>query len=430
MARRLDTRASGFAAAFEALLASRGAVMADAESAARAAIAEVRRDGLDALLTLTERFDGVRLSPEAVCVSAEEMDAAISACAPDLIAAMELAFARILAFHAREAPGDADWTDGEGVRLGWRWTPVDAAGVYAPGGLAAYPSSVLMNVAPARAAGVQRVVLATPPGRVGSNPAILAAARIAGVREVWRVGGAQAIAALAYGAGGLRPVDVIVGPGNAFVAAAKRLVFGDVGIDSVAGPSEVFIIADATADPAWIACDLLAQAEHDPAAQSVLLTPDAALADRVARAVERQLEAGLAGESAAASWRDHGALVVVADLAEAVALCNAAAPEHLQLAVADPDALLAGVRHAGAVFLGEHTPEALGDYLAGPNHVLPTGRRARFSSGLSSYAFLKRTTVLGASREAARVLGRPAAVLAAAEGLLAHEQALRLRGSA
>lgn len=430
MARKLDTRAPGFPEAFEALLGSRSTVMADAEAAARAAIEQVRREGLPALLALTERFDAVRLTPEAVCVTTGEMDAAMGACAPDLIAAMELAFARILAFHAREAPSDADWTDAQGVRLGWRWTPVDAAGVYAPGGLAAYPSSVLMNIAPARAAGVQRIVLATPPARAGNNPAVLAAARIAGVQEVWRVGGAQAIAALAYGAGGLRPVDVIVGPGNAYVAAAKKLVFGDVGIDSVAGPSEVFIIAEGGADPAWIACDLLAQAEHDPAAQSVLLTPDAAFADQVARAVASQLQAGQAGESAAASWRDHGALVVVRDLAEAVALCNAAAPEHLQLAVADPEALLAGVRHAGAVFLGEHTAEALGDYLAGPNHVLPTGRRARFSSGLSSYAFLKRTTVLGASPEAARSLGRPAAVLAAAEGLLAHEQALRLRGSA
>jgi histidinol dehydrogenase len=427
MVRRLDTRDAGFPQAYAALLASRGAVMAQAEDAARSAIAAVRAQGLAAVLDLTEAFDGVRLDPEAVQVPQAELDAALAACPRPLVEAMELAFARICAFHAQELPQNADWTDAQGMRLGWRWSSVDAAGVYAPGGLAAYPSSVLMNVAPARVAGVARIVLATPPGRAQSNPAILAAARIAGVEEVWRLGGAQAIAALAYGAGPLAPVDVIVGPGNAYVAAAKRLVFGDVGIDSVAGPSEVFIIADEAANPEWIACDLLAQAEHDPAAQSVLLTPSAPLAEAVVQAVARQLQAGAAGESAAASWQAHGAVVRVEDLAQAARLANAAAPEHLQLAVQAPDALLAQVRHAGAVFLGEATPEALGDYLAGPNHVLPTGRRARFSSGLSTYAFLKRTTLLGASPQAARLLGEPAAVLARAEGLIAHERALRLR---
>lgn len=425
--RRLSSDHPSFAQAFEALLAERGAVVDGAEAAARAAIAAVRADGLTAALRLTEQFDGVRLAPEAVLLDRTMLERAAEACSDEVLSALRLAFSRILDFHEREKPADAGWTDSIGMRLGWRWTPVDAAGVYAPGGLAAYPSSVLMNVAPAKVAGVGRVVLATPPGRASSNPAILAAAHVAGVDEVWILGGAQAIGALAYGAAPLQPVDVIVGPGNAYVAAAKRLVFGDVGIDSVAGPSEVFILADDSAEPSWLAADLLAQAEHDEDAQSVLFTDCSALAERVAMEVERQLKAGLAGPAAATAWARHGAIVLVKSLEEAAVLSNAGAPEHLQIAARDPERLLPLVRHAGAVFLGVSTPEALGDYIAGPNHVLPTGRRARFASGLSTTTFMKRTTLVSASPASLRAVGPAAATLAGAEGLPAHRHSLSLR---
>jgi len=425
--RILDAGAAGFQAVFRDLLADRSEAVDGAEAAARAAIARVREEGLAGVLALTEQFDQVRLDPEAVRLPREALAHAAAACSPDLLDALRLAFDRIVAFHERERPSDAAWVDPAGMRLGWRWSAVDAAGVYAPGGLAAYPSSVLMNIAPAKVAGVRRIVLATPPARLESNPAILAAAHIAGVEEVWRVGGAQAIAALAYGAGALAPVDVIVGPGNAYVAAAKRLVFGEVGIDSVAGPSEVFIIADDSADPRWLAADLLAQAEHDEAAQSLLFTNDRGLAEAVAQEVEAQLAAGLAGAPAAVSWRRHGAIIMVPSLEAALPLCNAGAPEHLQLAVREPDLLLNEVRHAGAVFLGAATPEAIGDYIAGPNHVLPTGRRARYASGLSTLHFLKRTTIVGASAQALQAVGPAAAALAQAEGLLAHRHSVALR---
>lgn len=428
MIRRLDTRENGFAAAFSALLRDRSEAVDGAEETARLVIDQVQKGGLAAVLDLTRRLDGVPIQPHEIRLSADALEQAASQCDPDVLRALRLAFQRIVSFHEKEKPGDASWTDPAGLRLGWRWTAVDAAGVYAPGGLAAYPSSVLMNVAPAKVAGVRRIVLTTPPARLHANPAILAAAHIAGVDEVWTVGGAQAIAALAYGAGPLLPVDVVVGPGNAYVAAAKRLVFGHVGIDSVAGPSEVFIVADDSVEPAWLAADLLAQAEHDEAAQSILFTDSPGLADRVIEQLEEQLGQGLAGRTAGQALADHGALVLVRSLDEAIALCNEGAPEHLQLATREPDRLLLHVRHAGAVFLGGSTPEAIGDYVAGPNHVLPTGRRARYASGLSTLNFMKRTTLVAASRASLECgLGAAAVELAAAEGLPAHRNSVALR---
>lgn len=427
MARRLDTSAPGFAQDYARLIQARGDHVDSAEAGARAIIDDVRRDGVEALLRLTAKFDGLVLKADDLAVTPREIDAAVAACAPGLIGALEQAAQRIADFHARQKPQDAEWTDAAGVTVGWRWTPVDAAGLYAPGGLAAYPSAVLMNAVPAKAAGVSRLAMTTPPARVGENPAILAAAKIAGVDEIWKIGGAQAIAALAYGAGPIAPTDVVVGPGNAYVAAAKKLVFGDVGVDSIAGPSEVFILAEGDVDPAWLAADLLAQAEHDADAQSVLFTPDAALGDAVAAAVERQLAAGLAGASARTSWETYGAIVRVGDLMEAVALVDQGAPEHLQIVSPRAREIMARVRHAGAIFLGAEAPEALGDYVAGPNHVLPTGRRARFASGLSTLTFMKRTTLIGASRAGLEAIGPAAAAIADAEGLPAHAQSIRVR---
>lgn len=430
MVRRLDATQPDFERAFDLLIAERGARLDAIEDQVRPILAEVRARGIDAVLDYTERFDGVRLNVGALRVTNAEIDAAVAACSPDLLAALRLAAERIRVFHERQIPSDALFTDAEGLTLGWRWTPVDAVGLYAPGGRAAYPSAVLMNALPAKAAGVKRLAMATPPGQLAATPAILAAARIAGVDEIWRIGGAQAIAALAYGAGQIAPCDVVAGPGNAYVAAAKKLVYGDVGVDSIAGPSEVFIVAEADIDPRWIAADLLAQAEHDPDAQSVLFTTDAAFGDAVVAAVEGALAAGQAGASARASWTTYGAVVRVARLEDAAALIDLAAPEHVQLALSDPDPLLARIRHAGAIFLGPHAPEALGDYVAGPNHVLPTGRRARFASGLSTLTFMKRTTLIGAGAGAIAAVGPAAARLADAEALPAHARSIRLRTEA
>lgn len=427
MSRRLDARDRGFAKAYEALIAERGGRMDAAEAAVRPILAEVRARGLQAVIDYTARFDGVTLTPETVRVSDSERRRIAALCPRPLRDALEQAADRIRLYHAHARPKDEIWTDPQGLTLGWRWTPVDAAGLYAPGGLAAYPSAVLMNAIPARVAGVDRLVMATPPARLAENPAILAAAEAAGVDEVWALGGAQAIAALAYGAGELRKCDVVAGPGNAFVAAAKKLVFGDVGIDSIAGPSEVFILADSSVDPEWIAADLLAQAEHGEDSQSVLFVANAAYADAVQAAVERLIAEGKAGAPAAASWRDHGAIVLVERLEDACPLIDAAAPEHVQIAVEDPERLAMRITHAGALFLGPLTPEALGDYNAGPNHVLPTGRRARFASGLSTLTFMKRTTILSASAEGLEAIGPGAAAVADAEGLPAHAWSLRAR---
>ncbi len=425
MARRLDASDQGFPDAFAALIRARGARLDEAEGAAREVIAAVRAEGVAAVLRFAARFDGVSMRAEDLRVSEAARKRARAECAPELISALELAAARIAAFHERQKPSDARWTDEEGLALGWRWSPVDSAGLYAPGGLAAYPSSVLMNAAPARAAGVSRLVMTTPPAKLHANPAILAAADIAGVDEIWAIGGAQAIAAMAYGAGDLASCDVIVGPGNAYVAAAKKLVFGDVGIDAVAGPSEVFIVADDTAPPAWLAADLLAQAEHDVDAQAVLFTADSALADAVDAEVSRALGAGEAGPCARESWARHGAIIRVARAEDAAAWINRAAPEHVQLALADPAPLMDAIRHAGAIFIGAHAPEALGDYIAGPSHVLPTARAARYASGVSVLTFMKRTTLIGA--RGATSLNDAAARIADAEGLPAHARSLRKR---
>ncbi|MES1159069.1 MAG: histidinol dehydrogenase [Terricaulis silvestris] len=416
-----------FDAAYARLLSARGARLDAAEAAVRPIVADVRARGLDAVLELTAKFDGVVLKADALKVSDSERKRARAACAPDVVAALEKAAARIADFHARQKPEDARWVDAQGVTLGWRWTPVDAAGVYAPGGLAAYPSSVLMNAVPAKAAGVARVVMATPPGRLLENPAILAAADIAGIDEIWSIGGAQAIAALAYGAGALTPCDVVVGPGNAYVAAAKKIVFGDVGVDAIAGPSEVFILADKSAAPEWLAADLLAQAEHDEDAQSVLFTDDATHGKAVMAAVDAQLARGDAGVPARTSWERHGAIIVVEKLADACPLIDRAAPEHVQIAAADAEALAARIRHAGALFLGVYTPEALGDYIAGPSHVLPTSRAARYASGVNVLTFMKRTTIIGASAVGVQAIGGAAATLADAEGLPAHARSVRTR---
>lgn len=427
MVRRLEASQPDFERAYDALIAARGERLDAVEAEVRPILADVRARGVDAVIEYGERFDGVRLGAEALRVSDAEIDAAVRVCASDVIDALHVAAERIAAFHARQRPADETFTDVQGLTLGWRWTPVDSVGLYAPGGRAAYPSAVLMNALPAKAAGVQRIAMATPPGRLDETPAILAAARIAGVDEVWRVGGAQAIAALAYGAGPIAACDVVAGPGNAYVAAAKKLVYGDVGVDSIAGPSEVFIVADASVDPRWIAADLLAQAEHDPDAQSVLFTTDDRFADAVMAAVEAALNAGEAGPSARASWEAYGAIVLLARAEDAAALIDRAAPEHVQLALADPAPLAARIRHAGAIFLGAHAPEALGDYVAGPNHVLPTGRRARFASGLSTLTFMKRTTLIGAGSDGVAAVGPAAARLADAEGLPAHANSIRLR---
>ena len=416
-----------FEARFADLLSMKREADADVDDAVAAIIADVRARGAEAVIELTRRFDRFDLTEDTLAISEAEIDEAVAAVPADQRAALELAAARIRAYHERQLPEDARWTDPTGAELGWRWTPVDSAGLYVPGGLASYPSSVLMNAIPAQVAGVSRLVIAapTPDGKV--NPLVLLAARLSGVETVYRIGGAQAIAALAYGAGPIAPVDKITGPGNAFVAAAKRRVFGQVGIDMIAGPSEILVIADRDNDPDWIAMDLMSQAEHEESAQSILITDDAAFGHAVAAAVERQLETLERRAIAGASWRDYGAIVVARDLDQAAALTNRVAPEHLELCVADAEGLSEKIRHAGAIFLGAHTPEAIGDYVGGPNHVLPTARSARYSSGLSVLDFMKRTTLARMTPGALSAIGPAAETLARAESLEAHGLSVRHR---
>ena len=427
MAMRLDARDAGFEATFAALLATKREVSEDVDAVVRDIIASVVAGGDAALIAATRRFDRLDLDAAQLAVTQDEVDAAHSSCDPDAVAALRLARDRIEAYHARQLPADGRHLDGLGVELGHRWTAIGAVGLYVPGGTASYPSSVLMNAVPARVAGVPRIVMVVPSPDGVLNPMVLAAARIAGVSEIYRVGGAQAIAALAYGTATIRPVDKIVGPGNAYVAAAKRRVFGQVGIDMIAGPSEVVVMADVTANPDWIAADLLAQAEHDTAAQSILITDDADLADAVCAAVEARLATLPRAEIARASWRDYGAVILVDSLAAAVPLVDRLAPEHLEIEAADADALSDSVRNAGAIFLGSHTPEAIGDYVGGPNHVLPTARSARFSSGLGVLDFMKRTSILKCGPEALRALGPAAIALGRAEGLEGHARSVAVR---
>ena len=427
MTLRLDNRDPGFAAAFDALVDARREADADVSRDVAAIIAAVRSKGDVALADYTRRFDRHDLEASGWLITAEERAAALANLDPELRAALELAATRIRAYHAAQRPADSDSIDEAGVRMGARWNAVEAAGLYVPGGRASYPSSVLMNAIPAKVAGVDRLTMVTPTPDGIVNPLVLAAAEIAGVDEVWRVGGAQAIAALAFGTERIRPVDVIVGPGNAWVAEAKRQLYGVVGIDMVAGPSEIVVVADGASNPEWIAADLLSQAEHDPTSQSILFTDDAALAEAVAQAVDRQLARLATGETARTSWQANGAIILLGRLDQAPPLIDRLAPEHLELAVAHPQPLFDAVRHAGSVFLGRHTPEAVGDYVAGPNHVLPTGRRARFSSGLSVLDFMKRTSFIALDKAALEAIGPAAIALATAEGLPAHAASVAAR---
>ncbi len=424
---RLSTTDSDFPSAFTALVDARREADEDVSRDVTAILKAVRAGGDAALADYTQRFDRHDLNVSGWSVTATETRAALDGISSELRDALELAAARITAYHEKQKPQDSDGVDAAGVRLGARWSAVDAAGLYVPGGRAAYPSSLLMNVIPAKVAGVARIAMVTPTPGGEINPLVLAAAQIAGIEEIWRVGGAQAVAALAYGTDRIRPVDVITGPGNAWVAEAKRQLYGVVGIDMVAGPSEIVVVADGRNDPEWTAADLLSQSEHDPTSQSILFTDDAAFADAVAAAVERQLPALSTSAVARTSWDANGAIIIVRDLEEAMPLVNALAPEHLELAVEDPEPLFAQVRHAGSVFLGRMTPEAVGDYVAGPNHVLPTGRRARFSSGLSVLDFMKRTSFLSLDRDAIGAIGPAAVALAQAEGLPAHAASVALR---
>jgi histidinol dehydrogenase len=420
----LDSRDPGFAAAFDALVSARREADEDVGATVGEIIAVVRRQGAAAVVDYTRQFDRIDLDATGWAVPRSERRAALDGLDADLRKALQCAADRIASFHVAQRPaGYEDAADG--VRRGYRWTPVAAAGLYVPGGRASYPSSVLMNAIPAKVAGVGRLAMVTPTPDGRLNPLVLAAAEIAGVDEVFRVGGAQAIAALAYGAGPIAPVDVIVGPGNAWVAEAKRQLYGVVGIDMVAGPSEIVVVADGDNDPSWIAADLMSQAEHDPTSQSILITDDKALASAVAAAVDKLL-AELGG-AAVESWARHGAIITIAELGEAAALIDRLAPEHLEIATADPQALFDQVHHAGSVFLGRHTPEAVGDYVGGPNHVLPTGRRARFASGLSVPDFMKRTTWLACDPAGLAAIGPAAVALAEAEGLPAHARSVAVR---
>ena len=423
----LSTSDRGFDRDFAALVNARREAEADVARDVRTIIASVRDEGDAALRAFTEKFDRHDLNETGWRIERAECVAALEALAPDLRAALELAHARITAYHEKQRPADSDATDAAGVRTGARWRAVDAAGIYVPGGRAAYPSSVLMNAIPARVAGVERLVMVTPTPEGAVNPLVLAAAALVGADELWRIGGAQAIAALAYGTERIRAVDVVTGPGNAWVAEAKRQLYGVVGIDMVAGPSEIVVVADRQNDPEWIAADLLSQSEHDPTSQSVLFTDDAAFARAVAEAVDMQIGTLATAKVARAAWDANGAIVVTGSLDEAMPLVNRLAPEHLELAVDDPQALFDRVRHAGSVFLGRHTPEAIGDYVAGPNHVLPTGRRARFSSGLSVLDFMKRTSFLALDPASLGEVGPAAIALAEAEGLPAHARSVALR---
>jgi histidinol dehydrogenase len=425
---RLSIEADDFETRFRALLAGKREVSEDVDQIVRDIIEDVRQRGDAAVIDYTNRFDRLQaVSIAELTVTEAEIDAAIASVDSATLDALKLARDRIHSHHARQMPKDDRYTDAIGVELGSIWTAVEAVGIYVPGGLASYPSSVLMNAVPAKVAGVERIAMVVPSPDGILNPLVLAAARVAGVTEIYRIGGAQAVAALAYGTDSIAPIAKIVGPGNAFVAAAKRRVFGTVGIDMIAGPSEVLIVADGENNPDWLAADLLAQAEHDPAAQSILVTTDATLADAVEAAVERQLRTLPRGDVAGASWRDYGAVITVRTLEEALPLVNRIAPEHLELAVADPEALLKGVRNAGAIFMGHHTPEAIGDYVGGSNHVLPTARSARFSSGLSVLDFVKRTSILRCNAQNLKALGPAAIALGEAEGLGAHARSVSIR---
>lgn len=423
----LNTRDAGFEAEFTHLLGMKREDSPDVDAIVAGIIAEVRARGDAAVIELTQRFDRLELTPETLAFSPAEIAAYCAQVPPAEREALELAADRIRAYHERQKPEDARWQDASGASLGWRWSAVAAAGLYVPGGLASYPSSVLMNAIPAKVAGVERLIIACPTPGGAVNPLVVLAAAISGVDTIYRIGGAQAIAALAYGTATIAPVDKITGPGNAFVAAAKRRVFGKVGIDMIAGPSEILVIGDGTGDPDWIALDLLSQAEHDQVAQSILITTSQAEAEAVMAAVDRHLAVLERREIAGASWRDYGAVVVCETLEQAADLSNRVAPEHLELCVDDPEALLDSIRHAGAVFLGHWTPEAIGDYVGGPNHVLPTARSARFSSGLSVLDFMKRTTLARMTPEALRAIGPAAETLATSESLQAHGLSVRAR---
>ena len=427
MAIHLDIRSGDFAQKFRAFLDTKRETAADVEATVRAIVADVAARGDRALKDYTLEFDKFDLDRAGPKVAPAEIAAAVAACSRDTLAALELARDRIEIYHRRQVPKDDAFIDALGVELGTRWTPIEAVGIYVPGGSAAYPSSVLMNAVPAKVAGVPRIAMAVPAPGGELNPLVLAAARLAGVDEIFRIGGAQAIAALAYGTATIPPVAKIVGPGNAYVAAAKRIVFGKVGIDMIAGPSEVLIIADRGGNPDWIAADLLAQAEHDPSAQAILIADDAQLAAATERAIEAQLRQLPRDKIAGASWRDFGAVILVRSLDEAPALADAIAPEHLEIAAADAERLAGRIRNAGAIFLGAHTPEAIGDYVAGSNHVLPTARSARFSSGLGVLDFMKRTSILKCGPDQLRALGGAAIALGNAEGLQAHARSVAIR---
>jgi len=427
MPHRLDTTATDFAERFAALLAAKREAEADVDAVVADILADVKARGDAAVIDYTQRFDRLTLTPETMRVAREEIAKAAASCSAETLAALRLAAQRIEAYHRHQLPKDLDYTDAAGVRLGARWRALAAVGLYVPGGTAAYPSSVLMNAIPAKVAGVERLVMVVPAPGGALNPLVLAAAELAGVDEIYRIGGAQAVGALAYGTAAITPVDKIVGPGNAYVAAAKRRVFGTVGIDMIAGPSEILVVADRHNDPAWIAADLLSQAEHDSAAQAILITDDKRFGDAVAAAVEAHLAALPRQSIAGASWRAHGAIIRVADWSEAVPLVDRLAPEHLEIALADAEGFAARIRNAGAIFLGRHTPEAIGDYVGGPNHVLPTARSARFSSGLGVPDFLKRTTLLACDADSLRAIGPAAVTLAHAEGLDAHALSIAIR---
>jgi histidinol dehydrogenase len=427
MAQRLDARDAAFPQAFADLLSAKREISEDVDQAVRAIIDDVVARGDEALIDHTRRFDALELTSESLRISDAEIDAAEAQCPKDAFAALTLAKERIEIYHRAQRPQDSMITDALGVTLGWRWNAIESVGIYVPGGRASYPSSVLMNAVPAKVAGVPRVTMVVPTPRGEINPLVLAAARLAGVDEIFRIGGAQAVAALAYGTASVKPVAKIVGPGNAYVAAAKRRVFGQVGIDMIAGPSEVLVLADHHANPDWIAADLLAQAEHDPVAQAILITDSPSLANAVEKAVEHQLQTLPKAEIARASWRDYGAIILVERIRDAIPLVDRLAPEHLEIETENPEEIAAEIRNAGAIFLGSHTPEAIGDYVGGPNHVLPTARSARFSSGLGVLDFMKRTSILKCDAEALRALGPAAIALGRSEGLEGHARSVAIR---
>lgn len=427
MARRLDLRHGASAETLRDLLTSREEQQQDVAEVVRQIIAQVREQQDDALCALTEKFDRFSLNAASLRLQPEELADAKNQCDKAVVDALTHAAERIRSYHEAQRPKDHRFTDATGTLLGWQWRALDAVGLYVPGGRASYPSSVLMNAIPARVAGCERMVMCVPTPDGVLNPAVLVAAQLAGIDEIYRIGGAQAVAAMAYGTPSLAPVDKIVGPGNAYVAEAKRQVFGRVGIDTIAGPSEILVVADAQNDPHWIAADLLSQAEHDPIAQSILICDDASFADAVEQAVEATLQSLSREAIARASWNDHGLMILTDDVQNCAALINLIAPEHLELAVEDPETLAAQVRHAGAIFLGRHTPEAIGDYIAGPSHVLPTSRAARFSSGLSVYDFMKKSSLIGCSAASVQAIGADAVTLAESEGLGAHALSVALR---